>query len=112
MTASELLTNLQQRGVLVETDGAGVRLTALPGVLTDSDRAAVREHKPALLALLTRPPLGSFRRPLAVRGRRLAECPFDGCAGAVTQLKESTARLCGKCGWYFELLPPEVGFAV
>ena len=104
MTATELLNNLTARGVKVRPDGGKIQLTAPRGVITDADRAGVAAVKAELLELLTRPPLGSINRPLAAHGSKLRRCPFDGCGS------ELTTRLniyhCGKCDWYFELLPP------
>jgi len=81
------------------------------GIITDADHALVKAWKPQIFGLLTRPALGSIRRPLTVRGSRLECCPFDGWAGEINHHANSNLKLCGKCGWYFELLQPmEVSF--
>jgi hypothetical protein len=108
MNASALLADLQSRGVKVWPDGDRIHLDAPRGVLSDADRDAVKAIKAQMLALLTRPALGSIRRPLSVRGRKLERCPFDGCAGAIAS-HQTNLKLCTACGWYFELLPPVEG---
>lgn len=105
MTAGEVLNTLGARGIRLEPDGDKIRMSAPSGVLTSEDQTLVKTLKPQIYALLTRPALGSIRRPLTVRGRRLDRCPFHGCDGAVNQ--HSSLKLCGKCGWYFQLLPME-----
>lgn len=110
MTATEIINNLSERGVHVWADGEAVKLKAdRKGVITDADRADVAAVKAEILRLLTRPALGSIRRPLTVRGRKLERCPFDGCAGEINHHEHSNLKLCGRCGWYFELLPPQEG---
>jgi hypothetical protein len=55
----------------------------------------------------TRPRLGSFARPMPVRGVQMPmDCLWDTCDGT---LKEQGRGLyhCGKCETWFELLPPE-----
>lgn len=105
MTASELLRNLESRGVTVRADGDNLKLDAPLGVMTSADYGALRAVKPELIALLTQPPPGSIRRPVTVRGARLKACPFPDCAGAMSN--KGNIYLCGECGLYFELLPLE-----
>lgn len=113
MTATEIINNLGERGVHVWADGETVKLKAdRKGVITDADRANIAAVKAEMLLLLTRPALGSIRRPLTVRGRRLERCPFDGCAGEMAGHESNSLFVCLKCGWYFELLPVETGVTV
>ena len=58
MTAPELLETIKARGAAITArgTGAGAWLQVAPrGVLTDGDRAAMRQLTPELLELLTRP---------------------------------------------------------
>jgi len=55
MTAPELLTNFQQRGIVLIPAGDRIRYRALTGAITDVDRTVLREHKAEILALLTAP---------------------------------------------------------
>lgn len=55
MTASTLLADLRRRGVLLVPEGTGLRYRAPRGILTDTDRAALRAHRDELLALLRDP---------------------------------------------------------
>lgn len=108
MTAASVHRDLVARGVVIWADGDKVQLRAQPGVLTDRDRENVRAVKAQLLQLLTRPPLGSARRPIGVRaGRMPARCLWDGCDGELTG--RSTLYFCSKCETYFEQLPPLEG---
>jgi hypothetical protein len=52
MNAQALLENLQARGAALQINGAGVRVSP-SCILTDDDRALIREFKPALLELLS-----------------------------------------------------------
>ena len=52
MTAAAILDALADRGIVLSIDGARLRYSAPPGAMTDADMACLREHKPALLALL------------------------------------------------------------
>jgi hypothetical protein len=52
MTPAALMADLTARGVRVTARGETLRVDAPRGVLTASDRAALVEHKPALLAAL------------------------------------------------------------
>ena len=53
MTATELLTNLQARGVIVKAAGDRLKLDAPVGALTDEALAELRAHKAEILAALT-----------------------------------------------------------
>jgi hypothetical protein len=55
MNARRCLADLAARGVLVAPDGDLLDIDAPMGVLTDADRAALREHKPIMLELLGAP---------------------------------------------------------
>ncbi len=52
MTAPAILSNLRSRGVTLSAAGSTLTFDAPVGELTDADRAALREHKAELLALL------------------------------------------------------------
>src|SRR5581483_4156239 len=52
MTVETLLTELRVRRVQIRAEGQDLRVRAAKGTLTPDLRAALREHKPALLALL------------------------------------------------------------
>lgn len=52
MTAVELLAELKKLGVLLTCDGEALRIKAPAGVLTPDLKAALAEHKAALLAQL------------------------------------------------------------
>jgi hypothetical protein len=52
MNAQALLENLQARGAALQINGAVVRVSP-SSILTDDDRALIRELKPALLELLS-----------------------------------------------------------
>ncbi len=58
MSAQFLLDSLSFRGASVTVE-AGVLYVAPRAILTDDDRAAIREHKPALLSLLSQSTLQS-----------------------------------------------------
>ncbi len=53
MSASTLLSSLRERGVVLSAAGSKLTFDAPAGELTAADRAALREHKAELLALLT-----------------------------------------------------------
>jgi hypothetical protein len=52
MTPAALLADLRRRGVTFAASATGLRYRAIRGVLTDADRAALREHRDALRALI------------------------------------------------------------
>ncbi|HHY94540.1 MAG TPA: hypothetical protein GX513_05965 [Firmicutes bacterium] len=53
MTPSDLLAGLKGRGITLQPEGDALRYSAPKGAMTDDLRAAIREHKAALLALLS-----------------------------------------------------------
>jgi len=57
-----LLLTLQARGCTLRSDGDDLRVKAPPGALTDELRAAIKEHKKGLLAIV--PPIGDPRPDL------------------------------------------------
>ncbi len=52
MNALKLYHNLKRRGVRLVADGDNLKVDAPAGVLADEDRAALAEHKSALLKFL------------------------------------------------------------
>jgi hypothetical protein len=52
MTPTALLADLERRGITVTAAGAQLRVVPA-GRLAEADRAALRQHKPALLTLLS-----------------------------------------------------------
>ncbi len=109
MSASELLASLESRGVRVWADRERIHLDADRGVLSDADRDAVKLIKPAMLALLTRPAMGTLRCPRTVWGVRLTACPYHSCGERLERLGASNIYYCPKDGNYFELVPEEIG---
>lgn len=60
MHAQEVLTYLEAEGLHIDPipgQSDRVRVTPVKGELTDEHRRLIREHKPALVALLTRRPI-------------------------------------------------------
>jgi TubC N-terminal docking domain len=81
MEPATLLSDLTRRGCRLRAEGGRLLVTPLsPGSLTDADRAALRAHKPALLALLSAPapaPCGCVVWPDGcIWGRQ--DCPEHG----------------------------------
>src|SRR5262245_29846083 len=73
--AVELLADLQRRGVTIQAHDDKLRVRP-KGCLTPAEQAAVREHKPQLLRLLTRPTIPSPPPPVAGAARaRASEWP-------------------------------------
>lgn len=105
MTATEVLDNLRHRGVTVQVEAGLIKMTAAPGVITDADRAAVKEAKSDIIRILTPPPHGSINWPMAVHAHRLTACPWDSCRGRVVTHRD--LHLCLKCRWWFQLVPME-----
>jgi hypothetical protein len=54
MNALRLYHDLKKRGVMLEADGVSLKVDAPAGALTDEDKAALVEHKAALLRFLSR----------------------------------------------------------
>jgi len=106
MSAREVLSDLQSRGVEVWVEAGAVKM-APASLITAEDREAVRAVKPEIVRILTAPVHGSINYPMGVHARRLERCPWDGCAGEVVGQRANNLYLCLKCGWFFELLPPE-----
>lgn len=75
MTAAELLAELKKLGVLLICDGDALRIKAPAGVLTPELKAALAEHKAALLAQLT---AGAGPTPAAQTGAALAASSQSG----------------------------------
>ncbi len=63
MIAIELMADFQQRGIVLTDEDGRIRYRAPAGIMTDADRAALREHKAELLALLTSPSAPPTSRP-------------------------------------------------
>ena len=88
-SAADFIQHLARRGILLAVSGS--KLLASPAsLLTDDDRAAIRELKPALLALLAgRPPTAS-----ATRHRHHREwTPWSGDAALLVGWFGSAGRL-------------------
>lgn len=102
---TEILDRLTSRGVILRAEGDRLKLNAPRGVLTEDDMAAVRAHKPAIIAYLSRPAAGTIRNPHVVRARKMPrECIFDGCEGELG--RRGDLYFCAACGWHFERRPP------
>lgn len=108
MTALTLLRSLKSRGFTLAPAPGGVAVKPA-SQLTDRDREAIRAHKPGLLKLLARPPLGSIKRPVPVRGLVMPmTCLWDNCNGWLNHKKgRRPIHQCSECESWFELLPPE-----
>ena len=55
MNALSVYRDLKARGVVLEAQGDRLKVDSPVGVLTDGHRTALKEHKPKLLELLSRP---------------------------------------------------------
>jgi hypothetical protein len=76
MTAEELFTTLTHAGCRLIPDGKRLRIQDPRQALTDDLRAAIRQHKPALLARLVLPPQEQQTpAPVEHVGRQGAPCP-------------------------------------
>src|SRR5262249_12434879 len=112
MTVQNLLQELAGRGVLLAVNGNQLDIDAPDDVLTDELMATLRENKAGLLAALRscsteRPRLGSFARPMPVRGTRMpSDCLWATCVGFLTW-RSHKLHVCSNCETWFELLPPE-----
>jgi len=118
MTAQHLLHDLVTRGVVLSADGDQLVADGLDSVL-DESLDAIRAHKAALLELLSRsqaqqpqqhthprPRLGSFARPMPVRGTWMpTECLWHTCNGDLTS-RHAKLYECQSCATWFELMPP------
>lgn len=99
MTPVELLTALTAAGCRLIPDGEQLRIEDSQQALTDDLRQAIRQHKTALLTLLT-PRLPRHRGGLPV-SRPSTPCPQ---CGSVEWQEHITYRYCRACGWENE--PP------
>jgi hypothetical protein len=63
VNALSLYHDLKARSVLLEAQGGHLRVDAPIGVLTDEDKAVLKEHKPRLLKLLCLPQKESQEAP-------------------------------------------------
>ena len=112
MTATVILDDLQTRGIRIWAETDQLKLNAPQGTITPELQTIIRDHKTELLALLRskmteRPRLGSFARPMPVRGTLMpSDCLWATCEGFLSGQDHSIYR-CGGCGTLFELLPPE-----
>jgi hypothetical protein len=61
MTAADLLADLEAAGYTLRVDDAGRLLLSPASRLTPADRAAIGQHKPALIWLLTDRHLGDYK---------------------------------------------------
>jgi hypothetical protein len=93
MRASTILSNLRSRGVTLSAAGSTLTFDAPAGELTDADRAALREHKAELLALLaplSTSPAPKRRGPKEHYSREpIPTVPCAGCGGRVWRLRET-----------------------
>jgi hypothetical protein len=113
MSATALLEDLTGRGVRLSANGDRLRVRAPVGVLSDADRGAIAEHKPALLALLggAEQTLAAVRQRLAAFAERHADTPgrkraVEALAAAFGRYLErgETARLVVEAAHLDELL--------
>ncbi|MEW5935109.1 MAG: hypothetical protein AB1816_16145 [Bacillota bacterium] len=92
MTPSDLLAELKRRGITLRPEGAdAIRYTAPKGAMTDELRALIREHKAALLALLS---AGSTGQEEAVSS------PAPGIALALSLQPDGTCYCCKGSRWW------------
>jgi len=95
MTASSLLEGLRARGMNLSARAGKLVCDVPAGVLTDADRAALREYKAQLLALLTppaTPPAAPPPRPGAPKecfSREDYPQACGHCNGRVWRLRET-----------------------
>lgn len=80
MTATELLINLQARGVIVKATGDRLKLDAPAGALTDEALAELRAHKAEILAaLVTNHLCPRCGDPIRLQDRNLDAWYCSGC---------------------------------
>jgi len=104
MTAAVLLQSLQTRGFRLQVESDQL-IVSPASDLTDGDRAAIREHKPEILAAL-RPERGGFNSPFVIRSKNPPTiCFFDQCRDRL--FREGDQLRCRRCGSYFQHLPLE-----
>ncbi len=102
MTAAEVLANLCAQGVSLELAGDQLRCRADAGVLTPDLAAAIKPHKPALIALLREEEAAINWRAAAMREQVPATGPVPFLV-AVPNVAPA-AGVCLSCGEFFELL--------
>jgi hypothetical protein len=96
MTARALLSSLHARGVRLGVDGDKVTYDAPRGVLTDTDRKALRAHKQELLGLLTDAAMSDGR---VVWGPQFRHTP----------LPKGACGVCGGTAWRLRTTPQHGG---
>jgi hypothetical protein len=110
MTAQRLLLDLYRRDVRAWVDGGKLELDAPPGVLKPAVLAAIRAHKPELLAILK----GEQSAPTIPAGLRVAQYnPDDALRRFLAEhpkLKPTPAELEKLRTELFNELPPPVPF--
>ena len=94
MTPAELVKALHTAGCRLLPDGEQLRIADPQQALTDHLRQAIRQHKAALLTLLT-PRLPRHRGGVQVT-RPTTPCPQ---CGSVEWQEHITYRYCRACGW-------------
>ncbi|AMY10574.1 hypothetical protein LuPra_03811 [Luteitalea pratensis] len=103
---SDVLANVEARGLLLDLDEKGVRLFVRAGTLmtkaaarlTPDDRAAIRQHKPDLLVLVLICADATLDRLLALRAGTLGRERHErGCYLCGQPLPSD--RPLGRCGW-------------
>jgi len=103
MNAIDFLQQLRSAGVNVSILDDRLTFDAPAGVLTAEMKAGIVARKPELLAVLTRPRLGSLANPFRVHGQMPKECFFDEvCDGQI--LRDHEFYICFKCScWFVEV---------
>jgi hypothetical protein len=120
MSVADLLGDLNRRGVRLAVAEGKVRLDGPAGVITEADRQAVRDHKPALVALLEGPPpldaaavppawrswlagLGPRARRVALdlAGQHLADDPALTPAAAFDRAATYLQTTWARCPWWW-----------
>jgi hypothetical protein len=95
VTPSDLLAELKRRGITLLPEGAdAIRYSAPRGAMTDELRALIREHKAALLALLS---AGSTGQEEAVSS------PAPGVTLALSLQRDGTCYCCGGRHWWLSV---------
>jgi hypothetical protein len=111
MTAVDLIDDLISRGVRFEVTKGRLRVNAPAGALGDSDREALARHKPALLELLTLPPVVlPFARPPAPTPPRGATLYYQNDKGQPCQAEHAYMwTWAGGPTWYYSRDYPPPG---
>ncbi len=102
MTPAALLADLTQRGVRFEVDGERLRCHGKTSVLTPDQTAAIKAHKPALIALLREEEAAISWRVAAMQQQipSAGPVPFLVAVPGVP----AAAGVCLSCGEPFELV--------